>query len=270
MDRSARCETGTPRERALAWRTLEILIAREKRKLQRDLFGEAIPEQELADREDSSVTTAAELFLAREFDFPYYFGQQRFARLASSNIQQFLGFAANEFAEITSASLMKRSLELSAARQQAVLKEAAESVWKEIPNRVRNGRDVRAFLESIGKFSRDYTYQSNAPNDPGVNGIAISMNDRERLLDPLYLRDRPDQARLAEILVAAIAHNLLEPMLDYNVKGGRWMVLNLNRLFCVKFELPLDYGKFKEKSLAELSRRIQNGYAPSSKQETLL
>ena len=241
-----------------------------ERKQQKELFETSLAEEELEEREDPSVNTAAELFLAREFGFPYYYGQDRLARLASSNIQQFLGLAANEFGEIVSAALMKRSLELPAQRQQAILKEAAESVWAEIPSRVRNGRDVRAFLEAIGKFSRDYTYQPNAPNDPGVNGIALSMADRERLMDPKFLANRPDCGRLSEILVAAISHNLLEPVLDYKVKGGRWMVLNLNRLFCVKFDLPLGYGLFKEKPLNELTRWLEQGYSSASKQGSFL
>ena len=85
---------GTLREQAIGWRALEILIERELRKKQKTLF-DATPldEEELNDRDDSSVNNAAELFLAREFDLPYYYGPERISRLASLNIQQFLGLA---------------------------------------------------------------------------------------------------------------------------------------------------------------------------------
>ena len=115
-------------------------------------------------------------------------------------------------------------------------------------------------MEGIAAFSRWYTFQANAPNDPGVNGIAISMSDREKLLSPAYLGKHPEHAIIAEVIASALAHNLLDADLDYKCKGERWMVLNLNRLLCVSYYLPLNYGKFKEKSLAEVLKWIRSGF----------
>ncbi len=100
---------GTPRERANAWRTLEILIEREMNRPQKGLFDDAIPleEDELNDKDDSSVNKAAELFLAREYQLPYYFGPDRIARLASLNIEQFLGLAGTIFEEVIAAELLR-------------------------------------------------------------------------------------------------------------------------------------------------------------------
>jgi hypothetical protein len=261
---------GTPRERAIAWRTLEILIEREKRKSQR-VFDFALSADVLEDKDDSAVRAAAELFLAAEFGFPYYFGPSRLAVLASSNIEQFLSLAGDEFEVVGSAALLKKATDLTPDQQQAILKKAAQSRWGDIPKRARRGREVRNFLEAIGTFSKWMTYQPTAPNDPGVNGIAISMVDRDRLSDRNYLKTRPDRGRLAEILASALAHNLLEPVLDYKCKGERWMVLNLNRLLCVQFDLPLHYGKFKEKTLKELCLWLEQGFKPPNKEgESLL
>jgi hypothetical protein len=254
---------GTPRELAIAWRALEILIEREKRKAQK-AFDFALSADELKDKDDSAVKAAAELFLAREFGIPYYFGPSKLAVIASSNIEQFLSLAGDEFEELSSSILINRHkpADLTPDRQQAILKEAAQRRLNDIPRRVRHGRAVRGFIEAIGSFSRWMTYQPNAPNDPGVNGIAISMADREKLTDSNYLKSHPDKERVARILASAIAHNLLEPDLDYKCKGERWMVLNLNRLLCVHFDLLFHYGQFKEKTLDELCIWIEQGFQP--------
>jgi hypothetical protein len=254
---------GTPRERATAWRALEILIERELRKKQ-STFDFSVAVEDLEHKDDSSLNAAAELFLCREYKLPYYFGAATLAKLATSNIEQFLWLAGDEFEEVVSAAIVSPShvADLAPARQEAIIKRAAKSLWEEIPRRAANGRAVRRFLEAIGTFSRWYTFQPSAPNDPGVNGIAISMTDRDKLLSETYLARNPDHATLADIIASALAHNLIDADLDYKVKGDRWMVLNLNRLLCVTYELPLNYGKFKEKSLPELVKWLNNGFAP--------
>jgi hypothetical protein len=114
------------------------------------------------------------------------------------------------------------------------------------------------------------TFLPNAPYEPGVTGIAISMDDRAKLVDPRYVAAHPEHGRLAEVLAAGIANNLLEPILDYKCKGAMWMVLNINRLLCPKYWLPLQYGGFKEKRLDELGSWLLNGYRVTKKTETLL
>jgi hypothetical protein len=96
------------------------------------------------------------------------------------------------------------------------------------------------------------------------------MSERARLLDTTYLRGRPEQKRFADVLASALAHNLLVADLDYSCKKERWMVLNLNRLLCVHFDLPLGYGKYKERPLGELSRWIDQPFAISSAEGSLV
>ncbi len=263
--------TGTPRERAIGWRALEILIERELNKKQKTLFDDSpLAEAELHDRDDSSVNNAAELFLAQEFDLTYYYGPERIARLASLNIQQFLGLGAEIFEEAAAAELLRKAALLSPRRQHALMKQAAKSVWNEIPKRVRHGRELRRFLESVGKFSHWYTYRPTAPNDPGVAGTALRMSERARLLDDEYIRGHKDVSQFADILASALAHNLLVAQLDYNCKGDKWMVLNLNRLLCVHFDLPLNYGLYKERPLPTLCQWMSRTFTPPSSEDTLL
>jgi hypothetical protein len=261
---------GTLRERVVAWRALEILIEREKRKPQRSLFETPFSVEILKEKDDAAVRASAELFISQEFGLPYYFGPAMLSKLASSNTEQFLWLAGDEFEEIVAAALIKKSTDLSPERQQALLIKASQGLWNDIPKRVRHGREVRAFLESIGNFSKWITYKPTAPNDIGVNGVAILMRDREHLMKHRTVPTRQNFDKLAEIIASAIAFNLLEPVLDYQCKGKRWMVLNLNRLLCVRFKLPLHYGKFKEKTLGELNGWLEKGFSIPRRDEPLL
>jgi hypothetical protein len=254
---------GTPKERATEWRGLEILIARELNKRQTDLWGqEPLKEEELGQKNDSSLLTAADLFLAKEFKLPYYFGSERVARLASLNIQQFLGLGSEVFEEAAAAEIMHRASALPADRQHSIMKEGAKQLWDEIPKKVRNGRPLRNLLESIGKFAHWYTYRATAPNDPGVNGTAIRMSERAKLFhDAAHpSASNAGTVRLADLLATALSHNLLVAQLDYNCKGEKWMILNLNRLLAVHFDLPLGYGLYKERPLKTLAEWIDRPF----------
>jgi hypothetical protein len=94
------------------------------------------------------------------------------------------------------------------------------------------------------------------------------MSDREMLLDKVAVARRPERKRFADILASALAHNYLVADLDYKCKGERWMVLNLNRLLCVRFDLPLGYGLYKERPLDELCRWVEQPFVAPRRQES--
>jgi hypothetical protein len=258
---------GTPREAALAWRTLEILVARAENRRQMELFDDSIPASELDAQSDSGVANAAELFVCKEFGIPYYFGPERVARLASLNIQQFLGLSAEVFEGLLSADLLDAQLVLPPEEQHRLLKAAAKSLWDGIPRSVKHGRDVRNLIDGIGRYAHWYTYQPTAPNDPGVGGSAIRMSERGALLEESRRPTRPDMARLAAALASAIAHNLIVVDLDYRCKGELWMVLNLNRLLCVHYDLPLGYGLYKERPAGTLCEWLDRPFDPPRPKE---
>jgi hypothetical protein len=260
---------GSVRDRAINWRALEILLSRERWQSQTRLDF-VLPRNEFEERTDSQIRSAAELFVAHEFDLPYYFGPSRLVALASSNMEQFLWISGDEFEEVVSAAIVRKPPRVSAGRQDKLMRRASDVLWNDIPRRSREGTAVRQFLESIARFCQHTTFLPNAPYDPGVTGIAISMSDRERLLDSSYVKSRPEHGQLARVLASAIAHNLLEPTLDYKCKGSFWMVLNLNRLLCPTYWLPLQYGGFKEKTLDELSAWLKAGFRRPEKAESLL
>ena len=86
------------------------------------------------------------------------------------------------------------------------------------------------------------------------------MKEREQLQNKDFLAKNPEFGLVADVLAAAIANNLLEAQLDRRVKGNTWMVLNLNRLLCVSYDLPLQYGGFKERPLRDLYVWMTAGY----------
>lgn len=259
---------GTPRELLIRWRSLEILIERHIRKRQRTLDFEPLSRDELDDKDESDVRAAAELFISKEFSFPYYFGLSKLASLGSFNVEQFIRLAGDLFEESLAAAVMRRRPQLAPERQQHILQGAYDTRVKDLPRRAKNGREVLRFLDAVGQFCHDTTHQPNAPYSPGVTGIAILMQERETLLDPAHLAKNPPAAAFAAILGTAIAHNLLHAEVDYKVKGNRYMVLYLNRLLCPKYELPLQFGGFREKPLREFIAWAERGYR-SSKLETL-
>jgi hypothetical protein len=260
-------QEGSPREKLIAWRTLEILIERHRRKNQQS-FEFALAADELADKDDSGVRAAAELFLAKEFGFPYYFGPPRLASLGSFNVEQYLRLSGDLFEESLAKALLRQPQNLSPERQQQIIDGAYDSRVKDLPRRAKNGRDVLGFLNAVGSFCREVTYQPNAPYAPGVNGVAISMKERTTLLDSEALKQNPSHARFAQMLATALAHNLVHAELDKSVKNQRWMILYLNRLVCLKYGLPLHFGGFRERPLKDLVSWVERGFR-SSKSEIL-
>ena len=251
---------GDASTRAVGWRSLEILIERERRKPQRRLFDEGVFEQDSAEaQDDSSVRNAAELFLAQESDLPYYYGSPRLCALASWNVQQFLAIAGDEFEEMLAAALLRKSPDLSPSRQDAIVRNAVVQFWSDIPRRVREGRGVQRLLDAIGDFARSETFLPNAPYAPGVTAIAITMAERDALRVAAEQGRPSDLAQLARFVSLALAHNLLEPILDHRGQGENLMVLYLNRLLCVRYNLPLNYGGYRRRKLTELAAWATTG-----------
>lgn len=251
---------GTPRERLLGWRTLEILVERELRKTQQILDFIELDASELEQKDSSNVRAAAELFIAREFNLPYYYGLTRLACLASSNIEQFLWLAGDIFEECVSAALLRKATQLTPESQERILRKSIKTAWRELPQRVRHGTQVMRLLESIGGLAQWETNKPNAPYSPGVTGVAISMSERETLKDALQKGSDKQIVLLGDVIASCIAQNLLEVTLNQKCKGQYWMVMYLNRMLCVHFGLPLQYGGWREKRLTDIQSWLTKGF----------
>lgn len=260
---------------AVERRVVEILVTRDKGRNQDTLFTVPRSLEELTERWDSDLAEAASLFLRDELGLPFYFGPERVTKLAFENIDQHITLSGALFEEILTRITLNRPLSLDAFRQDRIVWQISRQLWGDIPPRLPNGREIQQLLLNVADLCRKHTYRPTAPYPPGATGTAISMRDRQRLIDPAWRKETPGAQSLYDALSSALGHNLLRADLDYSVKGNRWMVLYLNRLLCVRFGLPLGYGGFRERRIEDLcewmasDRPDEEGLVAPSLQERL-
>ncbi len=250
----------------LEWRRLEILLYRDIGKDQQIIqFEDFLDESSLEAQDDSEIENGARLFLHDEFKFPYYYGFQKVSRLASSNIEQFLNISGKLFDAITTNQLKKisqnksESVHIAPKKQDQLIKKIADEKWKELDIRVPSATDIKIFIDNIAEFCRQETYKPNAWNSPGINSIAISMNDRSILKDKAIKDHKHTYHMLAKCIAICIAYNILDFKLNYKqgAKGNLLMILSINRIYCAKYGLPLNNGKFKARKLNDLKRFLR-------------
>ena len=78
------------------------------------------------------------------------------------------------------------------------------------------------------------------------------MLDRDILKNKAIQDSKHPMHELAKTIAICIAYNLLDFRLNYKVQGKEVMVLYLNRIYCAKYGLPLNNGKFKLRKLNDL------------------
>lgn len=259
---------GTPIETLIEWKRLEILLYRDIGKDQQTLqFDEFLDESSLDYQNDSEIENGARLFLHEEFKFPYYFGFQKISRLSSSNIEQFLNISGKLFEAISTSQLKKisqnktDSVVISAKKQDQLIKKLTDEKWKELDIRVPSAAQIKILLDNIGDFCRSETYKPNAWNSPGINAIAITMQERAILKDKAIHDTKHPMHNLAKSIAICLAYNLLDFKLNYKqgAKGNEYMILSLNKIYCAKYGLPLNSGKFKARKLHDLKQYLLKG-----------
>lgn len=252
----------------IEWKRLEILIFRDMGNSQQLLqFEDFLDEDSLQQKDDSSIENGARLFLHDEFKLPYYYGFQKISKLSSSNIEQFLNICGKLFEAITTNQLKKisqnknSSVFISPKKQDQLIKKLADEKWKELDIRVPTSSQVKIFLDNIGNFCREETYLPNAWNSPGINAISITMHERDILKDKAIFDANHPMHELAKCIAICIAYNLLDFRLNYKQgsAGSVHMILYLNRIYCAKYGLPLNNGKFKARKLADLKKFLNKG-----------
>ena len=245
-------DSGSSHSRAVNIRAAEIAIERHARRPQPELFS-STNSPSFSDVARSDVREAARLFIAKDYSIPYYSGVDIISRISSENVEQFLRVCGDLFELMLGKVILGEPVNIGAVEQDRIIRETSDQFWRELPDRVPRYGDVIALVNRIARISQNETNRPTAPYAPGVNGIAISMDDRARLLDP-YTRSRiPGADRLFDALAAAIARNVLIPDVNYAVKRTRVMLLYLNRLLCPRLHLPVQRGSFRERSLVEVS-----------------
>lgn len=247
-----------PFNKAIEWTRIGILISREKQKSQHSLDLMPLSDEELDERTGSGVPQAAERFVCTNLDVPYFYGIERVVRLSSYNVEEFLQICAVLYEHIYAQKITRSRgggpVSVSAKSQNDALVKLAEKRLKELPRLFALGPQAQRLIEAIGQMCREKTYEPNAPYAPGVTGIALSSQDRERLVQAG--RDGPGNPyfELASTISSCVAQNLFEVRDNHKQDNKMWVVLYLNRLFCAHYHLVYHVGGWQRVSL----RRLQD------------
>lgn len=229
-----------------------ILIERQANRGQVSLF----PELEIPETTDGKTGEAAELFITKRLRWPYYFGFNALTSVASGNVEQLLSTAAVIVDRMIYRAELDRDKAMSSREQEEILRRSAEEYYGGLEEKHRRGSAIKQFIDNLGLFSGEVTYRPNAPIAPGVNGFGLA---RQELLAAVSgTKKGPDYRVFREVLTSAVAGNVLSVR---NTKqgqaGSEKIVFYLNRLLCVKFRLPLNYGSWQHLPVDTLTRMMQ-------------
>lgn len=247
-------QTGTPREKAIGWKMLEIRIQRHSAGGQQMLIDTPLEIGDLGGIE-TRLKGAAEFLLSDEFKIPYYFGLERLSVLSTYNVQQYIGVANELFENVIARSIMRKMPAVDPQTQHDLVEKIAREYASSIPRRVPFGTYAFNILQSIGQYARQETLRATAPYPPGVTGIGLTSRFYNRIIDPLEQERKPEYKILENVLHSCLANNLLVADFDYKQgpkSGDTNVVFYLNRLLCVHFKLPLGYGGWRKTNPDEM------------------
>ena len=256
------------RESSAGGLTFEMLMNLEVRKIlserkigkgQKWLFEEGIALEEA----DAKAKEAARLFLSRYVRWPYYFGFDVLSETATGNVEQLLSTTATIVDRMIYRAELDRDKAISAKEQEDILKKCGAEYYSHLEQRIPRGSAVKQFVDNLGAFFDEVTYRPNAPIAPGVNGFGLSKEElaRAAAID----KSSPGAGIFREILKNAVAGNVLTVRNTKQGTAGREnIVFYLNRLLCLRFRLPLNYGGWQHISVANLIRMMQAPVRPSS------
>lgn len=245
----------TYKELAIFSRQVEIVINRTIGKAQL-MFDFPLSTEELLEKFNSDTENAALYFVSIENKIPYYHGFSDLVKLSSCNIDQFLAFSADLYELMLAKKVADKSIILSAAEQEKLLKKHAENKWREQSRLLPSSDNVLKFLQNVSNFSLKESKRASAPYAPGVNGFAIKERDNLTLIRNKEWEKDEIFKPLISVISTCLSFNLLEEKI---IKQGKqeWTVYYLNRWICLLYNLPLQYGNWRPKSPSELLKWIR-------------
>lgn len=249
---------GHPLETALTLKQIEVLVSRQIGKTQ-FAFDFPLTVDELTGRMDGNTSAAALLFLSKEFKIPYYYGFKNLAKISTNNIEQFLAFASELFEGMLSNGIAGNPVLLSTEIQEKIVKKVVEEKWRELPKLIPQSNHVISFLTEFANYSHKETYKPNAPYAPGVTGFSVLDSTNSGLIPEGPWLKNSIYEKLVNVLSICLAYNLLDiKEVNQGTKGKVWKVFYLNRWICIKFNLPLSYGGWRQRKADELLKWIPN------------
>ncbi|WP_083909469.1 hypothetical protein [Rhodopseudomonas sp. B29] len=245
--------------------TTRILIERDRASRQLSLELTPLSAGELEERDSSSTSGAAEIFLNFELKVPYYFGIERVCAMATNNVEELLSLAAALYDGMKAKQILRRQADphLLPREQEKRLREVATRRLEFIPRSHSEGANAQRLLESIGIFCKERTFLMNAPYAPGVTGVRLSATEITKIQ---RLSKAPGSvlSLLKKVMAECTAENLLVAR-DSNASTSResGTVFYLNRTLCAHFGLPLQYGGWQDVSAHTLVEWMDRGLQPS-------
>lgn len=204
--------------------------------------------QQLTLNEFSKIYTdnmnVAEYYFCINNDIPYYYGLDRIIKLSSYNIEQFLSFCAGIFDMSITQSMNSRkknvSFAISPKEQESYIRTTADKRWNDILKRFDLGQEVQNFIYNIVRIAESTRNTGrNSYSGGAITGIGIEKNICDKMLRNF------NNEKMLEILRICISARYLEKrVISQNNK--EWFVFYLNRWICVKYNLPLGYGGWKQ------------------------
>jgi hypothetical protein len=227
----------------------------------------------LESRPSSGLKQAAERFVCTDLRLPYFYGIERVVRLSSYNVEEFLQICTVLYEHIHAQRITRRGagpVEVSARVQHDALKKLAEKRFGELPRLFALGPQAQRLVEGIGQMCRERTYEPNAPYAPGVTGIGLNSQDKQTLVQAARNGPEHPYFELASAISSCVAQNLFEVRENLKQDNKTWVVLYLNRIFCVKYDLVYHTGGWQRVSLRRLQDWMRGDHARSGSRMTLV
>ena len=241
-----------PREKAIRWAQLQILMQRRIQNNQAEFDFEPLPEVYVEEARPNTLEMAT-MFVSHRNNLPFFFGVQKVAQLASSNVDQFLSLSAALFDLLLDGGYLGRGhlQELPPSAQHRLIVAESTNYVTGLGTSLPYGYDVSRLVEGIASLCHTETWRPNVPVTPGVTGISIQVTERNELIEK-GSSPNTSEGRLLNALASAVAHNVFTLKVTQGRRDGDRAIFYLNRLICPSFRLPLGYGGYKQRRVADL------------------
>jgi hypothetical protein len=199
-----------------------------------------LPEFAVPEVSNGKTAEAAKLFVSRRAKYPYYWGFDTLSSVASGNVEQLLSTGAALVDRMIYRAELDRDKAISAKEQEAIFRRCADDYYGALEEKHRRGSAIRQFVDNLGMFFEEVTYRPNAPIAPGVNGFGLTRQEIEAVGPTMQAREAQV---FREVLTNAVAGNVLTVRITKQGKpGAEKIVFYFNRILCLRFRLPLNYG----------------------------